>query len=309
MGLRSDRGLFKHIAYLVEACTLLDILRRNAVQHVHVHFGTNSTAVARLVRRCGGPKYSFTAHGPDEFDAPIAFDLQGKISDAAFVIAISDYGSAQLRRWSSPANWPKIHVVHCTVGDDFFDAAEPINPESRTFVCIGRLAPQKGQLVLIDAFAQVIKAGYNAKLVFVGDGELRTLIDHKIATAGLEEHVTITGYVSEAGVRRYIADSRAVVLPSFAEGLPMVIMEAFAVGRPVISTYVAGIPELVRARENGWLVPAGNVDMLIAVLAEVLETPAIRLSEMATLGRDLTYQHHRTLTEGDKLEQLFLRYV
>ena len=309
MGLHSDRGIFRHLAYLVEACTLLSILRKHEVQHVHVHFGTNAAAVARLIRRCGGPSYSFTAHGPTEFDSAIAFDLSGKIADAAFVLAITDFCSAQLRRWSVPADWGKIHVVHCTVGNDFFDAAEPIDPASRKFVCVGRLTPQKGQIVLIDAFAQLIAAGYDAQLVFVGDGELRSVIEQKITDAGQEDRITITGYVSEAEVRRHIVAGRILVLPSFAEGLPMVIMEAFAVGRPVISTYIAGIPELVRPGENGWLVPSGNVDELVTSLADALETPTERLAEMAKLGRDLTFKNHRTLTEGTRLEELLYRHV
>jgi glycosyltransferase involved in cell wall biosynthesis len=194
--------------------------------------------------------------------------------------------------------------VHCTVGDDFFEAAEPIDPRSRTFACVGRLTPQKGQLVLIEAFKELIISGSDARLVFVGDGELRPVIEQKIIDSGLSGRVIITGYVSEAEVRGHIALSRALVLPSFAEGLPMVIMEAFAIGRPVISTYVAGIPELVHHAKNGWLVPAGNVGDLVAALKDALETPIERLAEMADLGRDLTYRHHRTVTEADRLEYL-----
>lgn len=309
MGLRSDRGVFRHLAYLVEACTLMGILRQHGIQHIHVHFGTNSATVARLIRRCGGPGYSFTVHGPTEFDSAIAFDLRGKITDAAFVVAITDFCSAQLRRWCDPEEWTKIHIVHCTVGDDFFNAAEPIPPDTRTFSCVGRLTPQKGQLVLLEAFAQLLEKGHDVRLVLVGDGELRPVIEEKIAAKGLEKNVTITGYVSEEEVRQYIASSRALVLPSFAEGLPMVIMEAFAVGRPVISTYVAGIPELVRPRENGWLVPAGNVEHLVAAMVDALEAPPERLAEMAAQGRDLTYLKHRTATEGDRLEKILFRYA
>ncbi|MHA1572540.1 MAG: colanic acid biosynthesis glycosyltransferase WcaL, partial [Alphaproteobacteria bacterium] len=141
MGKKSDRGLLRHLAYLVEACHLLGVAGRAGVQHVHVHFGTNAAAVARLIRRLGGPTYGFTVHGPTELDAPIGFDLRGKISDAAFVVAISDFCRAQLYRWSDPGDWHKIHVVRCTVGEEFFDAAAPLDPASHTFVSIGRLAP------------------------------------------------------------------------------------------------------------------------------------------------------------------------
>jgi len=310
MGARSDRGILKHLAYLVEACSLYRVLQEHGIQHVHVHFGTNSTAVARLIYRLG-VSYSFTVHGPTEFDSANAFDLQGKISDALFVVAITDFCYAQLCRWSSPKDWQKIHVVGCTVGEDFFNSLEykPLSSSSKQFVCIGRLTPQKGQLVLLEAFVNLVAKGYDARLAFVGDGELRDIIEQKISETGIEEKVQITGFVSEKQVREYIAKSRALVLPSFAEGLPMVIMEAFAMGRPVISTFVAGIPELVKDGENGWLVPAGNISKLMEAMIDVLKTPVSRLEEMAANGCKLTYENHNTNTETARLEQIFMKYI
>jgi glycosyltransferase involved in cell wall biosynthesis len=306
MGLRSHRGVLRHLAYLVEACTFLGILQKNEIQHVHAHFGTNSATVARFIKRLGGPGFSFTVHGPTEFDSAIGFDLKGKIEDSNFVIAITDYCSAQLRRWCDPEEWSKIHIVHCTVGDDFFGPVQSIDPNCRNFVSIGRLTAQKGQISLIDAFAKMIDKGYDANLIFVGDGELRERIEQNIAAYEIQDRVTITGYVPESEVRKLLAGSRALVLPSFAEGLPMVIMEAFAVGRPVISTYVAGIPELVIPGENGWLVPAGNADELSFALIEALEMPAEQLLNLANRGRDRTYQHHRTVIEGERFEKILL---
>jgi colanic acid/amylovoran biosynthesis glycosyltransferase len=306
LGSRGEKGLLKHLAYLAEACTFFAIMRKHSIQHVHAHFGTNVATIARLIARIGGPTYSFTVHGPAEFDSPAGIDLAGKVADAAFVVAISDFCSAQLRRWCAIPDWSKIKIVHCTVGGDFFDSATRVNPESRSFSCVGRLSPQKGQLVLVEAFSRIIKAGLDARLVFVGDGELRKEIEGKIASEGIGDRVLITGYVSEADVRKHISESRALVIPSFAEGLPMVIMEAFAIGRPVISTYVAGIPELVRPGENGWLVPAANTELLSAAMAESLRLPASRMDEMATNGRELTRLRHSTVTEGQRLEELFL---
>jgi glycosyltransferase involved in cell wall biosynthesis len=306
MGRRSDRGLLRHLAYFVEACFLLGVVRRQGVEHMHVHFGTNPTAVARLIRCLGGPRYSFTVHGPDEFDAPRQLDLAGKVADAAFVVAISDYGAAQLRRWVPLDHWPKIQVVHCTVGEDFFREARPIDPASETLVCVGRLCPQKGHLVLIDALARLVSDGVDARLVLAGDGELRQIIEQRIRELDLLDRVEITGWIDEAEVRRRILAARALVLPSFAEGLPMVLMEALALGRPVISTYVAGIPELVRPGENGWLVPAGNVVQLAAALRSVLTTPADVLDAMAQAGRACVQERHSTVAEGARLERLFV---
>ncbi len=305
MGWRSHRGLPRHFAYLAEAAYFVQVLRADGVEHVHVHFGTNSAAVARLIHRLGGPTYSFTVHGPDELDAPQSLDIRGKVRDAAFVVAISDFGAAQLRRWVSLEDWHKIHVVRCGVGDEFFDGTCPVDSSSDTLVCVGRLSPQKGQLLLIDALAEVVRGGTSARLVFAGDGELRPVIENRVREAGLCDRVTITGWIGEAEVRRQIRAARALVLASFAEGLPMVIMEAFALGRPVISTYVAGIPELVRPGENGWLVPAGNVGELAAAMREVLRAPAPKLDAMARAGGARVRSRHLTSTEVARLVDLF----
>jgi glycosyltransferase involved in cell wall biosynthesis len=302
---RSDRGLLRHLAYLAEACLVRELLRRDASEHLHVHFGTNAAAVALLARQLGGPPFSVTVHGPDEFDAPVALSLGDKVHDAAFTVAISHFASAQLRRWSAPADWPRIAIVHCTVGDEFEKPADPIPEDSNSFVCVGRLSAQKGQLLLIDAFAQLVAEGADARLVLAGDGDLRDAIEARIAQHGLGERVTITGWVSGEEVRALLASSRALVLPSFAEGLPVVIMEAFALGRPVVTSYVAGIPELVEPGRSGWLVPAGAREPLVAALGEVLAAPVARLAEMGAVGRERVLRDHTAPAQVAVLESLF----
>ena len=309
MAWRSNRGLIRHLAYLVEAAFLLQVLRRNKVEHVHVHFGTNAAAVARLIRRLGGPSYSFTVHGPDEFDAPISLNLPSKINDAAFVVAISDFCSAQLRRWASFDDWAKIHVVQCTVTDAFFQNTNPIQANSNRLVCVGRLCPQKGQLLLIDALAQIVRDGMDVHLVLAGDGEMRPILEDQIRENALADYVTITGWIDEAEVRRQILAARALVLPSFAEGLPVVLMEAMALQRPVISTYVAGIPELVRQGENGWLVPAGNKEQLARCMKAALQAPTEQLNVMGANGRRHVRERHDVHTQVSRLDALFTHYV
>jgi glycosyltransferase involved in cell wall biosynthesis len=309
MSRRSDRGLLRHIAYLIEAACLLREARRRGVKHVHVHFGTNAAAVARAMHALGGPTYSMTIHGPGEFDAPIGFSLGGKVADAAFVAAITDYCSAQLRRWAAPEHWDKINVVHCTVDDTFFEAAAPISDDSRTLVCVGRLSAQKGHLVLLEAAAKLREEGVEFRITLAGDGELRGLLEKKIAEQGLEEHVAITGWIGEEDVRRHLLASRGLVLPSFAEGLPVVIMEAMALGRPVVTTRITGIPELVRDGENGWLVTAANVDELTDAMRSILAAPVARLDEMGHAGCRRVRQGHRLADEIVKLEALFARVV
>jgi glycosyltransferase involved in cell wall biosynthesis len=305
VGARSERGILRHFAYLAEACVLRYWFQETQVQHVHAHFGTNSTTVALLCKALGGPPYSFTVHGPEEFDKVDAIALPEKIIQAAFVVAISSFGQSQLYRWCRQDQWSKIHVVHCGVDSEFL-AQDPIPvPDSPHLVCVGRLCEQKGQLLLIEAARKLVSEGLDFKLILVGDGPLRSQIEAQIQSYGLQEQVEITGWASNAEVRQQILASRAMVLPSFAEGLPVVIMEALALGRPVISTYVAGIPELVRPGDCGWLVPAGSIEALTTAIREVLRSPVKQLEHMGNVGIKQVSKAHTIAIETEKLAKLF----
>ncbi len=302
---RGQRGLAHHLAYLAEACILRREFALQGITHVHAHFGTNSTTVAMLCHALGGPTYSFTVHGPEEFDRPEALLLPEKIRRAAAVVAISAFGKSQLMRWCEAADWRKIQVVHCGVDEEFLTQAATPVPETPQLVCVGRLSEQKGHLLLLEAIAPLAAAGIPFKLVLVGDGELRPQVEAAIAQYGLQSCVEITGWASSAEVRQHIVNSRALVLPSFAEGLPVVLMEALALARPVVSTYVAGIPELVEPGRSGWLVPPGAVEELTAALREVLQADPKTLSAMGEQGRSRVVQQHNAATEARKLAALF----
>jgi glycosyltransferase involved in cell wall biosynthesis/GT2 family glycosyltransferase len=307
MSKRSERGLRRHLAYLLEACCVRRELERARVQHLHAHFGTNSAAVARLSRLLGGPTYSLTIHGPDEFDAPLGLSLAEKVADSAFTVAISHFCAAQLTRWVQPEHWDRIRIARCSVDADFMQDPRPIPGESRMLVCVGRLSAQKAQLHLIDAAAHLAARGVDFELVLAGDGELRATVEERIAKAGLDTRVRLTGWVSAAQVRELLHESRALVLPSSAEGLPVVIMEAFALGRPVVSTPVGGISELVEPGVSGWLVPAGDVQALVGALQSVLDAALPALEEMGSAGRARVLERHQTATEVDKLEDWMRR--
>lgn len=302
----SDRGLVRHVAYLAEAAYLADHLRTRGISHVHVHFGTNAATVAVLMKAIAGITYSMTVHGPGEFDAPVGLGLAAKVAGSEFTAAISHYGKAQLQRWVHPEHWSRIHIVRCTVNADFLAPPPPYDPTSMTLVCIGRLTPQKGQLLLVDAFARLTAQGRPGRLVFAGDGELRPQIEERIRRHGLGDRVTVTGWLSERQVRDHITQARAVVLPSSAEGLPVVLMESLALGRPVVSTHTAGIPELVKHGQNGWLTPAGDLDSLTDVLGVVMATPGDQLQRMGEVGRELVARQHHPATEAEVIESLFL---
>jgi colanic acid/amylovoran biosynthesis glycosyltransferase len=305
MAWRAERPLPYHLAYLAEACRVAAWLRESAAVHLHAHFGTNSAEVAMLAHALGGPAYSFTVHGPEEFDAPRGLGLAEKVRRSAFVVAISAYGRSQLLRWVEAAHWPKIRVVHCGLEAGFHEVAPAPLPEAPRVVCVGRLCEQKGQRLLIEAAARLAAKGIALEIVLAGDGELRAELESLAEKLGLASRVRITGWIGSEQVREEILAARALVLPSLAEGLPVVLMEAMALRRPVLTTCVAGIPELVRPGENGWLVPSGDVEALAAALQELLSSPAFVLRAMGEAARRRALERHSIDTEAAKLAALF----
>ncbi len=147
--------------------------------------------------------------------------------------------------------------------------------------------------------------GIQFDVVLAGDGEMRNVIDAFIAAHKLQSWVHVTGWISSAEVREQILASRALVLPSFAEGLPVVIMEAMALQRPIISTYVAGIPELVHSGVHGWLVPAGDVEALMAAMQACIETSEGTLATLGAAARERVLVFHDSDKEACKLAKLF----
>jgi colanic acid/amylovoran biosynthesis glycosyltransferase len=209
---RAERGLVHHIAYFVEACIVGNWMEKGKVQHLHAHFGSNPAAVAMLAAQLNGGTFSFTAHGTVETDAARFIGIPEKVRRAAHVVAVSEYGRSQLCRWVSPAHWDKISVVHCGLDEGYREAPAQGFNAVRRFVCVGRLSPEKGQFVLIDALAELRRQGMDAELVLAGDGELRPEIERHCAALGVADLVRITGWISGASVRKEIEASRALVL-------------------------------------------------------------------------------------------------
>ncbi len=305
MGHHAERPLPVHLAYLAEACRIELWLHAARIQHVHAHFGTNSAEVAMLVHALGGPRWSFTVHGPTEFDKAQFIGLPEKIRRCAFVVAISSFGRSQLYRFVEHQHWPKVQVVHCGLEPAFLSAPVSLPPAVRRLVCVGRICEQKGQLLLIEATRRLAAQGADFELVLVGDGEMRGDIETLIQRYKLQAKVRITGRISSEQLQNEILAARALVLPSFAEGLPMVIMEAMALRRPIISTFVAGIPELVRPGEHGWLVPAGDVEALVGAMRDCLDAPADTLARMGEAAQKRVLARHNVDTQATQLAELF----
>jgi colanic acid/amylovoran biosynthesis glycosyltransferase len=303
MGSPGLRGRAIQFVYVLEAALLARRLGDLGVEHLHDHFSEGSAAVALFASMLSGVPYSFTVHGPDEIDKAPLLALDEKVRGASFVAAITEYTRSQIFRWIELEQWPKVQVVHCGV-DPRFLASPPSPAGGKDLLSIGRLVEQKGQLLLLDAMAAVRREGVGARLVLIGDGPLRPVIERRIAELGLEDAVELRGWMDNREVSAEIDSARAVVLSSFAEGLPIVLMEAMGRGRPVVATRVGGIAELVRPGVNGWLVDAGSVDQLSAAIAAVVAAPGDELERMGEAGRVSVAERHDRVAEARKLAEL-----
>jgi len=302
----SDRPFVWHLIYLAEACWILPYLEKREINHLHAHFATNPAEVAMLASELSGITYSFTIHGADEFDRAMFIHLPEKIRRAKLVIAVSSYHRSQLYRLSGFDCWKKVHVVHCGIDQMFTSAAASVEaPATARLVCVGRLCEEKGQLLLLEAAAILAREGRAFEFVLVGDGKHRPLIEERIAHLGLGAHVRITGWAPSDRVRDEMLAGRGFVLPSFSEGLPVVLMEAMALGRPVLTTYVGGIPELVVNGETGWLFPAGSVEDLAAAMRACLDSSDELLRVMGGNARARALQRHHIDEQVAKLDGLF----
>lgn len=301
-------GIARHLVYLLEAAYVASRAHDMGLRHVHAHFGTNSATVAMLVDALGGPTFSFTVHGPEEYDAPRAFSFPEKITRSRFTVAISSFGRSQLYRWCQIPEWSKIKVVHCPIDTASYAPPEPMPAtepsQGPNLVAIGRLTEQKGFPLLVEIMAIAAKQIPGVNLTICGDGELRGLIEAEIARHGLTDRIRIAGWMSEADVRATIGRSHALILPSLAEGLPMVVMEAMACGRPVIAACINGVPELLTPNE-GWLVPAGDAAGFAEAIQTLAATSNAALTEMGARARARAFARHDCATEAAKLSALF----
>lgn len=292
------------LIYLMEACLLARRLRAKGIRHLHNHIGRNSAAVAMLASVISGVPYSMTVHGPTEFDMPGTLALHEKVSRSAFTIAVGHFGKSQLMRWSPQSAWSKIHVVRCGLNEEFLSIEPDPVPDNRRVVMIGRIVEQKGHLVLIEAVRKLIAEGIEIEVQIIGQGPLRGVVEAAIAKHRLGDSIKLLGWKTSPEIRQLILESRGMVLPSFAEGLPVALMEAMALGRPVISTHVASIPELIEPGVNGWLVPPGAIDELAAALKQMLTTPVQKLTQLGRAGRTRVLQQHDAAREAAKIARL-----
>jgi colanic acid/amylovoran biosynthesis glycosyltransferase len=293
MAARGNR--LRPFGYLVQAAYLFQQAQRAGITHIHAHFSTNATAVAMLCRLLGGPTYSFTVHGPDELMDPASLSLDLKVRHARSVVAITEYCRARILENIATDLASRVWVVPCGLDFSVFHSQPPSPVTRQELVCVGRLCPQKGQIHIPGAVALLQERFPGLRVRLIGDGESRGEIERAIARHGVGDKVQLVGWGSNQQVRDAITQAKALLLPSFHEGLPIVIMESFALYRPVITTRVAGIPELVDS-SCGWLVEPGDERDLADAMADAISLHPAQLDRMGGEGRRRVEHRHDTDT-------------
>ena len=269
------KGHIYNLIYFAEAVVLADHMRRRGVVHLHNHIAKSSCTVAMLASSVSGIPYSFTLHGPDIFFEPYHWRLAEKIERAAFVACISHFCRSQAMIFSSPAQWDRLHIVHCGVDPSLYDS--PRGPAGKRLLFVGRLAAVKGVPVLFRAMQALAADHPDLSLTLIGDGPERRTLEDQARAMGLSSIVHFAGYKGQAEVAAALRETDILLLPSFAEGLPVVLMEALAARVPVLTTRIAGVGELVEDGVSGRLVAPGDPGSLAVSLQALLEaTPEAR---------------------------------
>ncbi len=287
--------------YLLEAVILADHLRNQGVRHLHCHFANAGCSVAMLAGVLAEVPYSFTLHGPDTFFEPYKWRLDEKIARASFVVCISHFCRSQGMIFASPEHWEKMKIVHCGVDPARYSNA--VRPPGKMLMFVGRLAAVKGVAVLLRAIAELTPRHPDLHLTLIGEGTEQESLEELAQELGITEQITFAGPKTQSEVAEALAASDVFVLPSFAEGVPVVLMEAMASRQPVITTRIAGIPELVEDGVNGRLVPPGNISALAEAIEELLSAPDIR-TKMGQSGRSKVEAEFNAGIEAIKIGKL-----
>ena len=277
------KALLWQLFYFLEAGVLADHLLARGVTHMHNHFGDASGSLTMIASEMSGIPFSITLHGPTIFFEMHWWRLDAKVARAAFIACISHFCRSQAMLFSDQAHWPKLRIVHCGVVPARYGTA-PRPPFSGHVCFVGRLGAVKGVPLLLDAFAATRARHPKARLTIAGDGPARAALEAQAQSLGITSAVHFTGYLDETAVAVLLETADMLVLPSFAEGLPVVLMEALASRIPVIATQVAGVSELVQDGVSGFIVPPGDVETLALRLDRLLSDPAL-CAAMGLAGR------------------------
>jgi colanic acid/amylovoran biosynthesis glycosyltransferase len=313
------RGRLWQLFYFVEAVVLWNECRRRGIRHIHVHMGNVAADVALLTAHIGSAvqprrpwSWSFTLHGPDELFDVSHFRLAHKLQHARFVVCISDYTRSQLMALSAPETWDRLHVIHVGIPIEQFTRADNGGPPSSradaTILFIGRLVPAKGHAVLLEAAARLVGRGHDVNVTLAGEGPLRPTLERFAAQLGLAARVSFPGAVGQEEIHAMYAGATIFCLPSFAEGVPGVLMEAMAMTLPVVSTRITGVPELIEDGRTGLLVAPGRPDELADALQRLLCDPAL-VDELGRNAREKVIGEFNAHRAAAQLHALFAQQL
>lgn len=298
----SPKRMARRLAHLAQAARLARAGK--GLRHLHAHFGLAPATIAWFASRMlswdgAAVGFSFTIHGFHDFADPAETRLDLKAPVAAAVVCVSDFTRGQLFLHAAPDTWPRAHVVRCGIDLDAWAFAPRARDGMPTIMALGRLSPEKGFTVLIEAMARV-----PARLVLVGDGPDRGAIEAAIARHRLGDRVTLAGELPPDGVRAKLREADIFCLPSFSEGLPVSIMEAMAAGVPVVTTWIAGIPELAENNVTALTVPPARADALADALGRLVEQPELG-TRLAKAARERVEAQHDQAANGRAMADLF----
>jgi glycosyltransferase involved in cell wall biosynthesis len=310
------RGRLWQFFYFVEAVVLWRECRRSGLRHIHVHLANVAADVALIAAHIGSslePKrpwsWSFTMHGPAEFFDVSRFRLADKLRRASFVVCISDFARSQLMALSEPEVWDRLHVVHVGIPIEQFTRRPDRPPGDRSDILfVGRLSPVKGQAVLLQAAALLARRGRAAEIVIAGEGPMRPALERLTERLGLAGQVRFIGAVGQDEIHGLYAGASVFCLPSFAEGVPCVLMEAMAMELAVVTTTIAGIPELVDHGRCGLLVAPGRADRLADALERLLDDAELR-ARIATEAREKVVREFDVDACAEQMQRIFVQYL
>ena len=302
-------GWIRCIGYACQSMRLAREMRRQDLFHVHVHMANNGATVAMLAC-CFDRKlsYSLSIHGSAEFYRIFSWYLGEKVNNSRFVRCISQFCEGQVKTWSLPATWQRFHIVHCGVTVPEVVEISHTEVAQLRIITIGRFESIKGYPVLLDACRLLKDRGVCFRLTMVGGGELSSLLPEMVIRMGLADYVTFTGALGQEDIRAQLRNSDVLVVSSFMEGVPVVLMEAMAAGISVVATAVGGIPELIHDGENGLLVRPNDVDGLAVALAKLYRDQNSR-TRMAFSGRKTVISEFEITATGKRMAELFRKYL
>jgi glycosyltransferase involved in cell wall biosynthesis len=304
---RGDLGNLAHyLAYFAEAVVVGEWSRRNECKHLHVHFANAVSTVALITSQIYPVQFSVTVHGYDEFYGERFYRLREKIAGAKFLRCISHFCRSQLMKASPMEEWHKFEVCRLGVDPDHFLPRKSPVGEEFEIAHVGRLTAVKGAPILVDAVAALFLQGRRVHLNLIGDGGDRAAVERRVAQYGIASHVTFHGSVNQDHIRELLRQANAFVLPSFAEGVPVALMEAMSMEIPCITTPVGGIYELITSGMDGILVPASDAESLAHALTVLMDDPAYA-ARLGQAGRQTVLKSYNLPLNIARLAGIFER--